>query len=188
MSLAQLLSDYGYWAVFGGTMLEGETILVLAGFAVHQGYLSMPTTLAIAFAGGTLGDQLFFWLGRRWGQTLLDRLPNSAPRVRRMNDLLVRHRAPVIIGVRFMYGLRVVGPIVIGASDVPPWRFAVLNMLGAAIWALLVGGLGYLFGHTLELLLTDIKEIEVAALCLILVVGALLAILHLWRSWSHDRS
>ena len=59
MSFAQLLTDYGYLAVFAGSLLEGETILVLAGFAAHQGYLSLELTVAIAFVGGTLGDQVF---------------------------------------------------------------------------------------------------------------------------------
>lgn len=186
MSLAQVLSDYGYWAVFIGSLLEGETILVLAGFAAHQGYLSLPITITIAFVGGTLGDQAFFWLGRRWGQTLLDRIPHSAPRVRRMNDLLARYDAPVIIGIRFMYGLRIVGPIVIGAGAVSPWRFAFFNMLGAAIWAPLVGGLGYLFGQALELLLNDIRQVEIAALGFIVAVAVVMSIVHRWRSRSRD--
>ena len=45
MSLPQLLTDYGYWAVFVGSLLEGETILILAGFAAHRGYLSLPLVM-----------------------------------------------------------------------------------------------------------------------------------------------
>jgi len=47
-----LLADHGYLAVFIGSLLEGETILVLAGFAAHQGLLSLPLTLTIAFIEG----------------------------------------------------------------------------------------------------------------------------------------
>jgi hypothetical protein len=50
MSIAQLLADYGYWAVFIGGLREGETILVLAGFAAHQGHLSLPLKMTIALA------------------------------------------------------------------------------------------------------------------------------------------
>jgi membrane protein DedA with SNARE-associated domain len=64
MPFTQLLADHGYLAVLIGSLLEGETILVLAGFAAHQGHLSLPLVLAIAFVGGTFGDQIFFWLGR----------------------------------------------------------------------------------------------------------------------------
>src|SRR5437867_5755974 len=116
MSLAQLLADHGYLAVFVGSLLEGETILVLAGFAAHQGLLSLPLTLTIAFIGGTLGDQLFFWLGHTWGASLLRRIPGSDRRVRRVRELLSRYDALLIVGIRFMYGLRIVGPIAIGAQ------------------------------------------------------------------------
>ena len=182
MSFVQLLADYGYLAVFLGSLLEGETILVLAGFAAHQGYLSLQIVLAVAFVGGTLGDQVFFWLGRAWGQSLLDRLPNSENRVRRVKELLERHHAPVIIGIRFVYGLRIIGPIVIGVCDVPLWRFAVFNMLGAAIWAPLVGGLGYLFGDALGLLNVDVKQFEGLALALIIAVAVTFSIIRRWRS------
>ncbi|HSB21594.1 MAG TPA: DedA family protein [Burkholderiaceae bacterium] len=182
MSLEELVLQYGYLAVFVGCLLEGETILVLAGFAAHQGYLSLSTTLWVAFVGGTLGDQIFFWVGRRWGRDLLGRIPRAQPRVERVNQLLQRYHAPVIVGIRFMYGLRIVGPIVIGASDVSVWRLLFFNVLGAAIWAPLIGGLGYLFGHALALLLEDVRRAELAALILIVGFGIGVFVVQRWRS------
>lgn len=160
MSLIQLLADYGYLAVFVGALLEGETVLLLAGFAAHQGYLSLPLVCVIAMVGGTLGDQAYFLLGRRYGESLLRRFPRWLPRVRRVKQLLLRYHAGLIVGVRFMYGLRVVGPIAIGMSGVPVWRFVLFNLLGAALWAPLVAGVGYFFGQTLHWLFADLKRYE----------------------------
>jgi membrane protein DedA with SNARE-associated domain len=182
MSLESLVLQYGYLAVFVGCLLEGETILMLAGFAAHQGYLSLSITLWVAFVGGTLGDQFFFWVGRRWGRGLLQRFPTAQPRVRRVNVLLQRYHAPLIIGIRFMYGLRIVGPIVIGASDVAAWRLLLFNVLGAAIWAPLIGGFGYLFGRALALLLEDVRQAELAALVLIVGLAIAVAAVQRWRS------
>ncbi len=176
MSIAQLLADYGYLAVFIGCLLEGEIILVLAGFAAHQGHLSLPVTLGIAFFAGTLGDQIFYWIGRAWGPWLMGRFPGIGGRALRVNVLLQRWHAPLIIGIRFMYGLRIVGPIAIGNSGVAPWRFAFFNVIGAAIWAPLVGGLGYLFGQALEVLVGDIERFEQAALIFIIVAGLLFTV------------
>jgi len=67
IDLPQLLSQYGYLAVFVGALLEGESILLLAGYAANGGYLSFWIVVAIAFFGATLGDQMFFFLGRRYG-------------------------------------------------------------------------------------------------------------------------
>jgi membrane protein DedA with SNARE-associated domain len=171
----QLLTDFGYGAVFIGSLLECETLLLLAGFAAHEGYLSLPMTIAIAFVGGTLGDQIWFWIGRFGGTALLRRFPDTAPRVRRVQELLERHDAPVIIGIRFMYGLRLLGPIVIGTCKVPGWRFALFNAIGAAIWAPLIAGLGYLFGGTVQWALDDLDNLQLALLGVVVVAALAVA-------------
>jgi membrane protein DedA with SNARE-associated domain len=177
MNLAQLVHDYGYLAVFAGSLLEGETILVLAGFAAHQGYLSLPAVTAVAFVGGTLGDQLFFWTGRLFGPALVQRFPRLAPRVGEVRALMRRYDAGLIIGIRFMYGLRIAGPVVMGMCHLPPWRFALFNMIGAAIWAPLVAGAGYLFGQALHALLGDLQRIELLVLAAIVLVALAFGVL-----------
>ncbi|MFZ5428022.1 MAG: DedA family protein [Thermodesulfobacteriota bacterium] len=170
-SPTQLLAEYGYLAVFAGSILEGETILILAGFAAHQGYLSFPLAVAIGFLGGALGDQTFFFLGRMYGRGLIDRFPRLKIHVERVNGLIDRFHSLVIIMVRFMYGLRVAGPVVIGTSGIPAWRFMVFNLLGAALWSFLVCGAGYVFGHALELVFDNIKRYEEAAIIVVIAVA-----------------
>lgn len=178
MTLTQLVADYGYLAVFAGALLEGETVLLLAGFAAHQGYLSFPWIVLIAFCGGTLGDQLWFFMGRRYGTALLKRFPQLTPATQQVNRLMLRFQVGMIIGVRFMYGLRIAGPIALGMSDLPAWRFILFNLIGAALWALLVSGAGYLFGQTLHWLFADIKRYEEGVLLVIIGVGMMVG---LWR-------
>ena|SRR5450755_106030 len=184
MSLADLLSQYGYLALFAGSLLEGETILLLAGVAAHGGYLSFPLVALVAFVGGTLGDQIFFFIGRRYGDRVLGRWPRFEAPAARVRHLIDRHSALLIIAVRFMYGLRLIGPIVIGMSGVPAWRFAMFNMIGAAIWAVGVAGVGYLFGHAIQWLLADLELFEkVAVLCAVAVAVVLLTL-----RWLRTRS
>jgi membrane protein DedA with SNARE-associated domain len=174
--LADLLAKYGYLTLFVGCVLEGESVLLLAGLAAHAGYLSLPVVLLVAFAGGTLGDQAYFLVGRRYGEPLLGRWPRFETPAARVRRLIERHSALLIVGVRFMYGLRLIGPIVIGMSEVPTWRFSVFNMIGAAIWAVAVGGAGYVFGHAIEWLLADLELFEkVALVCATVVFITLLA-------------
>ncbi len=174
MSLEEFLASYGYWAVFVGSLLEGETILVMAGFAAQQQHLSLQWVVAVAFAGGTLGDLFFFWLGSRFGKRPLTLIPGAERRAAALVLRLDRWDALLIVGIRFMYGLRIVGPIAMGAVGVRPGRFALFNAIGAAIWAPLVGGAGYVFGHALERLLGDLRDFEEVGLVAIavLMVGA----------------
>ena len=50
----------------GGTLLEGESVVVFAGFLAHQHLLRLPGVMLCAFAGSLIADQALFYLGRRW--------------------------------------------------------------------------------------------------------------------------
>jgi membrane protein DedA with SNARE-associated domain len=176
-----LLKTYGYWAIFIGTFAEGETILILGGIAAKLGYLALPWVILSAFVGGFCGDQLFFYLGRTHSQRFLARLPSWKKRIDKAQRLLARFQTPLILGFRFLYGLRTVIPFVIGMSSVPRRRFIFLNTISALIWAIVVGTGGYLFGNILEIILGDIKHYERFILGAIAVIGMLLWAIHRYR-------
>lgn len=178
MNLSELIAQYGYATVLVGSLLEGETVLLLAGAAAQKGYLSFIGVTLLAFCGGTIGDQVLFAIGRRHGIALLHRYPKLEAKAVPVRAAIVRYQSGLIIGVRFMYGLRLAGPFVIGMSEVSRQRFMWFNMLGAAIWAPLVVGIGYTFGHTLEWLMADIARFE--ALGLVVVVALAIAAT-VWR-------
>jgi membrane protein DedA with SNARE-associated domain len=70
-----------------------------------------------------------------------------------------------------MYGLRIAGPVLLGMSQVSHLRFAILNFAGALVWALVVAGAGYLFGHAVGLMLHDAHRYELVLLLGIAGVG-----------------
>jgi len=182
VSLPALLDQYGYWVVLGGTLLEGESVLLLAGFAAFRGYLDLHAVIAVAVLGSFLGDQAFFYLGRAHGARLLARFPKYAAPAARAKALLERYHVPVILGVRFMYGLRAVLPFTIGMSGVPVLRFQALNFLGALIWASLGASIGYLFGNAVEYVLGDLRRYE------LLLLGVLAAAGLAWWGYSRGRA
>jgi len=184
MSLTALIAAYGYYAVFLGAFIEGETVLVLGGIAAHRGYLDLSWVMATAFAGSWLGDQLYFFLGRRYGQAILERFPVLQPKARQMQRLVERYHAPLILAVRFLYGLRTVGPMVIGMSAVPALQFVVLNALGALIWAVAVAAAGYAFSNALEALMPQIRHYEEYLFIGVLAAGVLVWLIRRARRGS----
>lgn len=166
--LLQFLHDYGYLAVFIGCLLEGETLLILAGFAAHQGYLSLPLVIVLATFAGALGDVLFFLCGHFAGKRLLARFPALSARAGPLLARLQRHDHLIIVGIRFMYGLRIAGPVIIGASGVPLARFVFFNLLGAALWAPLIAGTGYLFGKAVHRVFSGLGHYEWIAASILL--------------------
>lgn len=171
MSLEELLGNYGYVAVLLGTFLEGETVLVIAGFAAHRGYLELWIVVAVAFLGTFLGDQFFFYIGRLKGEDFLNRRPAWKAKSGRVLALLKRHQLWLILGFRFLYGLRTIAPFLIGVSGVAPLRFFVLNGIGALVWAIIVGVLGYFLGHALEVMLGEVKRYELWIIAIIALAG-----------------
>lgn len=182
MSVSALVAQYGYAFVFLGAMAEGESVLLAAGFAAHRGMLKLHEVMAVAFVASALGDQLCFYLGRRHGPWLLARFPSLRIGMRRVEPMLARHPNAVILSLRFLYGLRTAGPIALGALGVSRWRFTLLNLVSAALWASLIALLGYQFGHALQWLMPELREVEEAAL--LMVLAAALA----WTLWRRRRA
>lgn len=172
MSLEAIISRFGYPALILGLLLEGETVLVLGAFMAHRGYLSLPLVIATGFLVTFASDQFFFWLGRTRGNHFLEGRPAWKPNVEKARALLHRNTSLLFVMFRFMYGLRTVMPLVFGLSGLSPRRFAVLNFIGAFVWALIFGIAGFLFGQLAEVVLADAAKYEHwIALCIV-IAGA----------------
>lgn len=171
MLSADLLQRYGYLVLFVGTFLEGETVLVMAGFLAHRGYLELNWVIAAAFLGTYAGDQLFFYLGRFKGRQILERRPGWQAKSGRVLRLLEHHQVPTILGFRFLYGLRSVTPFVLGMSNVGRVRFLILNGIGGLVWAVAIAVAGYHLGNAAHAVLGHIKRYETTIVAVIAVVG-----------------
>ena len=179
-----LIVQYGYVAVFIGTFLEGETILALAGVAAAHGYMSYWAIVGVAIVGAFLGDQACFFIGRRYGQRVLNRVPSLAAQAPRVQELLRRWDAPAVIVLRFAYGLRLAGPIVIGSCGISPWRLAFFNFIGTLLWAPLIAGIGYLAGYALH---EWLGKFQYAQIGLVVVIALAIAAVWLVRRRSRSR-
>ncbi|ATA24696.1 hypothetical protein BIY26_05985 [Brenneria goodwinii] len=182
--LAHYITVYGYWALFIGCLVEGETITLLGGIAAHNGLLHWPWVITVVAIGGTLGDQLLYFAGRRYGQRVISRLKGQQKRIAHAQRLIAHHPMLFVIGVRFMYGFRIIGPALIGASRLPPARFVPLNILGAILWASIFVMLGYFGGQVIENIIGDVDKKLSSLLFVVLVIVAILLLRHWWRHRS----
>ncbi len=168
-----VIAQLGYVTLFIGTFLEGESVLALAGVAASYGYLTFEYVVAVAALGAFLGDQVCFFIGRRYGATVMARYPRLAAKAPRVERLVHRWNAPAVVALRFLYGLRIAGPIVIGSFGISPWRLAFFNAIGAAIWAPIVAGVGYFAGYALEAWIGRLKHVQIGLLMALLAAGAI---------------
>ncbi|KAB2832674.1 MAG: DedA family protein, partial [Caedimonadaceae bacterium] len=149
--MEQLLIEYGptlgYIILLIGSFVEGETVVLTAGFLSYKGYLSLPWIIVISFLGSLIADQLLFYVGRYYGPGLIERKPALKEKSKRIFDLLHRYNVGFILSFRFIYGIRVASPLVIGASGISIKRFTILNLIAAVIWATISCFAGYMIGY-----------------------------------------
>ena len=170
--IEQAITTYGYWALFVGTFLEGETFFLLAGIAARKQLLNPYYVAMAAMAGGFIGDQVFFFLGLWRGNDVLRLSRRMSRKADEAKKLVRKHAVALILASRFLYGLRMVIPLACGMSRIPPWRFMLLNFVSALLWTVTFGGLGYFFGGWLSNNLSLFKNLQIiVAVLLTVMVG-----------------
>lgn len=156
--LAPVLDKYGYLAVGGFILLEdfgvpapGETILIASAVYAGAGRLEIFLVVLVALAGAVIGDNIGYAIGRfggrkavlRWGRYVFI----TEPRLEKAQRFFERHGGKVVVVARFIEGLRQFNGIVAGVSDMSWRRFAVFNVIGAALWVGAWSAVGYLAGN-----------------------------------------
>jgi membrane protein DedA with SNARE-associated domain len=187
------ITHWGYLAVFvlvilgnAGVPVPEETVLLVAGFLVWSGQLRLDLVLAVGFVSAVIGDNLGYWLGRRFGRAALERhahwILGHPERLGAMQRFVGRRGAMAIFVARFLPGLRFMAGPLAGALGLGVWPFLAANVLGAVVYVpIMVGGgwaLGYAFGDYVEPLRHIVGSVEHVMLGL--VVAAAAAVLG-WR-------
>lgn len=180
MNLESLITSFGYPALFVGVAMEGETVVIIAGFMAHRGYLYLPLVMLVAFSGAFMADQFFFQVGKRKGAPFLDNRPHWLSRIDKVRHFLVRYQVIAILSYRFLYGMRTITPVVIGMSGFNTRRFVVLNLCSTLLWAVVVSTVGFYFGHALDIFLKDVRRYE---LTIILLLAFAAGVYWVYRYW-----
>lgn len=184
----ETIAKYAYLAVLAGTFAEGETVLVFGGLLAQERRVSFPGILAAAFAGAYSGHLFWFWAGRRHGPQLLERFPRLEKLTSRAAVILERRGALSIFITQYLYGLRTAAAIAFGLSGIGFTRFALIQIANCSVWAVLIGTIGYVFGHAAERMLGRAATVEKYTLAAAIGIAVAFSALRHFRANRSDRS
>jgi len=187
MTIPELLSSYGYWLILGWTLLEGETIVIIAGVAAAAGHMDLWLIILVAWIGSYISDQIYFTVGKKFGPYLLKRFPWAKGPVDRAGRLLLKYDIWFILSFRFIYGVRNVTPPALAIAGVSHKRFAILNFVAAGLWANSFAFAGYLFGQAFKELVADAHMYFGYVIVFMFALAVFWAFYHTIRGIVHRR-
>jgi membrane protein DedA with SNARE-associated domain len=148
------LDQYGYLALMVGTFFEGETAILVASSLIHRGMFDAPPTIFMAFLGSFISDWLYYLIGRLNGKLFIEKRPKLRARVEPVTNFFHHNQVQILFTYRFLYGFRVIIPIIIGMSNIRPFQFLTYSILAGLIWATTVSTIGYFIGRMLNVSVT----------------------------------
>lgn len=180
----EFLVKHGYLVLFAAVLAEQSGLplpsapfLLAAGALAGLGRLNIAEALTLAVLASVLGDTLWFYLGRSRGSSILRFLckialePDSC--VRQTGAVYSRYGANSLLFAKFVPGLSTVAPPMAGMYKLAPWKFALLDATGTALWAGSFMTIGWWFRTQLELLAFYLERLGsglVIAVAIILVL------------------
>jgi membrane protein DedA with SNARE-associated domain len=190
--LQEFVDTFTYLGIFTvlllgslGVPIPEELPIIGAAVLSHEGVIRWWLALPVCLLGVLSGDMVLYWVGRHWGEQVLNlrlvRLVLSRSREQWLNAAYRRHALKTVVTARHIMGLRAAAFLTAGSARVPFWKFVVADA-GAALFGVpLMFGLAYFFTDQVQAIMADVHRAERwLALAGLLALAAMLGI-GVWR-------
>lgn len=188
--IIRLLIDVGPWivffvtaaetAVFLGLLVPAEATVLVAAFMADIGYFDVRHVLAATLAGGFLGDQLGYALGRFSGRRAAahgGRLGRLWQRHEARATLLFQRRSIYAVTLaRFISFVRTLMPWLAGMTRMSYPRFLVYDIIGVTGWGVASVTAGFLAGRSWQVLAGVLGTVSTLVVVAILGTMAFLGV------------
>lgn len=155
--------------------LPGDSLLFVAGAiaALPDVPLDIHLLVLITFAAAVCGDSCNYMIGHFFGKKLFS---NPGSRIFKQSYLDKTHEffkkygGKTIIIARFVPIVRTFAPFVAGMGKMHYYYFMLYNLIGAALWVLLISYIGYFFGD-LPFVQNNLQVLLIAIIFISLLPG-----------------
>ena len=138
-----------------GFFLPGDSLLFIAGFlsSKPEGLPHLPSiwiVLPVLIAAAFIGNQVGYFIGRKFGPSVFDRPDSrffSQRNVARTQEFFDHHGTKALVLARFVPIVRTFVPVLAGVGKMNQRTFIIANAIGAVLWAGVITVLGYYLGQ-----------------------------------------
>jgi membrane protein DedA with SNARE-associated domain len=191
-TLQGFVEQFTYLGVFAvlllaslGVPIPEEMPIIAAAVLAHEGLARWWLALIVCVVGVLSGDIVLYWVGRHWGERVLNwgpvRLVLTPEREERLKAAYRKHAVKTIVTARHVMGLRAAAFLTAGIAHVPFALFLLIDAAAAVLGVPVVFGLAYFFTDQLEEVLADVRRVEGWLAMLAILAVALTLALTTWR-------
>jgi len=132
-------------------IFPGETTLNAAATAAGQGTLELAPIIVAGALGAIVGDSALFWIARRSSSRVAPQLEKARAneKIKQVLAIMDTSAPLLIVGGRYIPGMRFVVNATMGLSDIPYRRFLPWSVLGGVLWSAYTCLLAYKVSTTL---------------------------------------
>jgi membrane protein DedA with SNARE-associated domain len=118
---------------------------------------------------------MYFFIGKWKGRNFLEQNKYTQKSFEKAKELLNKYGVYSIFIIRFLYGMRMVPMMLMGASGIGIVKFTIFNLISLLVWAVVYLTVGYFFGHTAEVVFGKVKEYYFMFIIVVIVIITLIA-------------
>jgi membrane protein DedA with SNARE-associated domain/rhodanese-related sulfurtransferase len=157
--------------------------LMTAGALSAQGGMQISMAVMVGVLACLAADGLWFWFGRRWGSQVVRRLCRFSGDPRRCSknahEKFRRYGLRVLCVAKFLPGLDIVMPPLVGAEGASAAGFLAFDAVGAFLWSGFYVALGYIFSNQVDVAIGWVKHLGTA---LGIAIGVPIVLYAGWRA------
>ena len=168
------LESLGYLGVIVGAVMEGEIVLITFIQLARLDYMNVSIVIGVFSLATLITDWSCFFIGRNKGRQFILNHPKLSKRFNKMDQLMNEKKQLLLLSYRFMYGFRIVLPILFGLGSVNIRQFVFYSILGNIVWVGFYATLGYFFS---EVVISHLEWIQANLLYIFLVIGAVVFVI-----------
>lgn len=183
--ISSFLEQYHVLAIFIGSFLFGESVIIAAAFLSGQGQWSPEMVFFVGLLGTVISDSVWYGLGQyflrgpRWEKYY----QKNERLIIGVEKFLGKRPFLLLLFFKFLYGTRILMIVYLSVKKLSYRIFLLFDTLGTMIWLFAMIGIGFLAGRGSANLIPYINRFEIAFSAIVVLI----LVIKLFTLWINKR-